>query len=69
MPDPLFRQRLRRAYFDLRDQLETLERGSPGWFDCEKAMLAIGRLHVTLYKEPVVGVHTAGNGARGMSPP
>lgn len=60
MPDPLFRQRLRRFYFDLQEQLGTMERGSPAWFDCEKALFAIGRLHVTLYGEAVVGVHSAG---------
>lgn len=69
MPDPLFRQRLRRAYFDYRDQLGTFAHGSPEWHDCDRLMRAAERLHVTLYKEAIVPIHTAGNGARGNAPP
>lgn len=60
MPDSLFRQRLRRMYFDLQDKLGEMEHGSAAWHDCEKAMFRVGRLYVTLYGEAVVGVHSAG---------
>ena len=58
----LFRQRLRRHYFDLREQLAGHVPGSKEWHDCERAMMATERYHVTLYKEPIVRVHSAGEG-------
>lgn len=56
--DPLFRQRLRTHYRDLTTQLATLERGSPGWFDCERAIMATTRLYVTLFKAAIQPVHS-----------
>lgn len=59
-PDPMFRQRLRRDFFDYREQLGTMTPGSAAWHDCDRLMRAAERLHVTLYGEAVVGVHSAG---------
>jgi len=65
--DPLFRQRLRTHHRDLVVQHATMTRGSPEWFDCEKAMWATERLHVTLFKEPIVKAHSIGeHGPRGF---
>lgn len=57
-PDPMFRQRLRQHHRDLTVQLATLVRGSPEWHDCDRAIMATGRLYVTLYKEAIQPVHS-----------
>ena len=57
-PDPMFRQRLRQYHRDFSATLELLERGSPEWFDCERAAFAVARLHVTLYREAIDPIHS-----------
>ena len=57
VPDPLFRQRLRRHYADLKAIRRDLERG-PAWFDCERAMSATARLYVSLYREAIDPMHS-----------
>lgn len=56
--DPLFRQRLKLHYRDLTTQLATLERGTPAWFDCDRAIMATSRLYATLFREAVQPVHS-----------
>lgn len=58
MTDPLFRQRLRTHYGDLQAQHGSMERGSPEWFDCEKAMFSTARLYNTLFKEAISPIHS-----------
>lgn len=55
--DPMFRQRLRNHHRDLTVQLATLERGTPSWFDCERAIMATSRLYASLYREAIQPVH------------
>lgn len=54
----MFRQRLRQYHRDLTAQLQVLERGSQAWFDCEKALFAVSRLHVSLYGEAIDPIHS-----------
>lgn len=56
-PDPMFRQRLRQYHRDFLEQMKVVERGSPAYFDLERAASAVARLHVTLYKEAMEPLH------------
>lgn len=59
MPTPPdLRQRLREHHRELTGLLSILERGSPAWHDCERAIMATGRLYGTLFKEAIRPVHS-----------
>lgn len=58
MPDPDFRDHLRAHYLVLQAQHRDMERGTPAWFDCEKAIFATARLYRTLYREAMEPIHS-----------
>lgn len=71
-PDPMFRQRLRNSWRDAADQLSKVRPLGPEYRAIERCCHEIAALYEAVYGEslaPPKDNHTAGNGARGNSPP
>jgi len=64
-----FRTDLRAHHLALQSRFSDAERGSPVYWALERAIRATDRLHLTLYREPIQRVHSAGGGARGKVDP
>lgn len=69
LPDPLFRQRLRVHYADLKAQMDSLSPKSQERFDLERSMLATARLYSTLYRETLEPLHSGPHPETPKGPP
>lgn len=56
--DPMFRQRLRNHQRDLITQMRTVEVGSRAYHKIDAAMRSNEALHLELFREPFVKVHS-----------